>query len=96
MSLYSRIFTVASMGALFCAIARNARSDRATIAREVVLVDRVVPGRHGPVQQWRDIAKGARRVGVAENDGFWTIPNRGMISMLCVEPADGGGVERAD
>src|SRR5689334_3434327 len=37
-------------------------------AREVVLVDGVVFGRHGPVQQWRDVAKDARRVGVAEND----------------------------
>src|SRR5271156_5517251 len=32
-SLYSRIFTVASLGALPCAIARNACSDCATIAR---------------------------------------------------------------
>src|ERR1700733_7354313 len=32
-SLYSRIFTVASLGALPCAITRNARSDCATIAR---------------------------------------------------------------
>src|ERR1700730_11777882 len=32
-SLYSRIFTVASFGALPCAIARNACSDWATIAR---------------------------------------------------------------
>src|SRR5579862_4794776 len=32
-SLYSRIFTVASLGALPCAIARNACSDRATIER---------------------------------------------------------------
>src|SRR6202162_2905522 len=38
-------------------------------AREVVLVDRVVLGRHGPVQQWNDVAKDAGRVGVAENDG---------------------------
>src|ERR1019366_8087652 len=38
-------------------------------AREVVPVDRVVLGRHGPVQQWHDVAKDARRVGVAENDG---------------------------
>ena len=38
-------------------------------AREVVLVDRVVLGRHGPVQQWHDVAKNARRVGIAENDG---------------------------
>ena len=38
-------------------------------AREVVLVDRVVLGRHGPVQQWHDVAKDARRVGVAENHG---------------------------
>src|SRR5579862_6376670 len=37
-------------------------------AREVVFVDRVVLGRHGPVQQWHDIAKDARRVGVANND----------------------------
>src|SRR5277367_5870563 len=32
-SLYSRIFTVGSLGALPCAIARNACSDCATIAR---------------------------------------------------------------
>ena len=32
-SLYSKIFTVAFSGALPCAIARNACSDRATIAR---------------------------------------------------------------
>src|SRR5450631_282663 len=38
-------------------------------AREVILVDGVVFGRHGPVQQWHDVAKDARRVGVAENDG---------------------------
>src|SRR5262245_2256300 len=38
-------------------------------AREVVLVDGMVFGRHGPVQQWHDVAKDARRVGVAENDG---------------------------
>src|SRR5215467_12358309 len=37
--------------------------------REVVLVDRVVFGRHGPVQQWHDVPKDTRRVGVAENDG---------------------------
>src|ERR1700680_2600609 len=37
-------------------------------AREVVLVDRVVLGWTGPVQQWHDIAKVARRVGIAEND----------------------------
>ena len=33
-------------------------------AREVVLVDRVVLGRHGPVQEWHDVAKDVRRVGV--------------------------------
>src|SRR5579864_9668805 len=33
MSLYSRIFTVASFGAVPCAIARNTCSDCATIAR---------------------------------------------------------------
>src|ERR1022692_1641182 len=38
-------------------------------AREVILVDRVVFGRHGPVQQWHNVAKDAGRVGVAENDG---------------------------
>ena len=37
--------------------------------REVILVDGVVFGRHGPVQQWHDVAKHARRVGVAEIDG---------------------------
>src|SRR5664279_755076 len=38
-------------------------------ARQIVLVDGVVFGRHGPVQQWHDVVKDARRVGVAENDG---------------------------
>jgi hypothetical protein len=38
-------------------------------ARDVVLVDRVVLGRHDPVQQWHNIAKDARRVGVAQNHG---------------------------
>src|SRR5262245_3674373 len=38
-------------------------------AREVVLVDRVVFGRHGPVQEWHDVAKDLRRVGVAQDDG---------------------------
>src|SRR5215471_4916297 len=33
MSLYSKIFMVASLGALLCTIARNACSDCATIAR---------------------------------------------------------------
>src|ERR1017187_3484288 len=37
--------------------------------REVILVDRVVFGRHGPVQQWHNVAKDAGRVGVAGNDG---------------------------
>src|SRR5689334_24967181 len=37
-------------------------------AREIILVDGVIFGRHGPVQQWHDIAKDARRVGVAENE----------------------------
>ena len=35
-------------------------------AREVVLVDRVVLGRHDPLQQWHDVAKNARRVRVAD------------------------------
>jgi hypothetical protein len=32
-------------------------------------MNRVVLGRHGPVEQWHDVTKDARRVGVAENDG---------------------------
>jgi hypothetical protein len=69
-SWYSRIFTVASLGALPYAI-REERLLRLRHHRacEVVLVDRVVFGRHGPVQQWQDVAKDARRVGVAKNDG---------------------------
>jgi hypothetical protein len=49
-------------------------------AREVVLVDRVVLGRHGPVQQWHDVAKDARRVGVAENDGG-TVQSQEVVSV---------------
>src|ERR1700693_4064635 len=55
-------------------------------ARDVVLVDRVVFGRHGPVQQWQDVAKDARRVGVAENDGGTVQPEEveldGLDSLL--------------
>src|SRR6266567_5323202 len=38
-------------------------------AREVVLVDRVILGRHGPVQEWHEVVKNARRIGVDEDDG---------------------------
>src|ERR1035441_5944280 len=38
-------------------------------ARQIVLVDGMVFGRHVPVQQWHDVVKDARRVGVAENHG---------------------------
>src|SRR5579885_169049 len=38
-------------------------------ASEVVLVDRVILRRHRPVQEWHDVPKDARRVGVAENNG---------------------------
>src|SRR5690348_3843739 len=37
--------------------------------REIVLVDRVIFGRHGPLQQWHDVPKSAGSVGVAQNDG---------------------------
>src|SRR3984957_12035896 len=50
-------------------------------AREVALVDRVVPGRHGPVQQWHDVAENPRRVGVAENHGL------GVSARCCHDPA---------
>jgi hypothetical protein len=32
-------------------------------------VDRVILGRHGPVQEWHEVVKNARRIGVAEDDG---------------------------
>src|SRR5215475_3425255 len=55
-------------------------------AREVILVDGVVFGRYGPVQQWHDVAKDARRVGVAENDGGTVHPKEveldGLDSLL--------------
>src|SRR5215471_12961605 len=38
-------------------------------AREVIFMDGVVFGRHGPVQQRHDVPQDAGRVGVAENDG---------------------------
>jgi hypothetical protein len=57
MSLYSRIFTVAPSGAFPCAFARNAFSDAPPSAREVVLVDRVILGRHGPVAPLSNLSR---------------------------------------
>ena len=31
-------------------------------------MDRVVLGRHGPVEEWHEVVKNARRIGVAEDD----------------------------
>jgi hypothetical protein len=67
-SLHSRTFTVFSFGAFPWASEERLLRLRHDRAREVVLKDRVVPGWHGPVQEWQDVAKDVGRVGGAQDD----------------------------